>query len=356
MYNFIAVGGTSLNRLIKLDKIFLNSCSIVDATSLDQFKEYIDKGFRPIINGLNNNPTKEFREYIEYVNDNNIHVIIDGLYEANVMKFHHCHITSPTTLLTSNLNMKQHDYFDNVITVPYFVLQTYILYTQEFKVNPIGVQEHLNHTKKSFLCLNGVNRQSRRYVYNYVKENNLLSDAIFSFINRGAGENIISEYPTLLLENDVPNNDDGVTWDNTFNRNWFLNTYFNLVTESSAMNDASSGTMPLHNFENTFFTTEKTLKPIFNCHPFICIADKNYHANLKEVFDIEMYDEIFDYSFDSIGEHEQRYDGVLSQLTNDVDYMSIKEKLEHNQQLFLDHTRHKDILINMLKQIDNTYN
>jgi hypothetical protein len=45
---------------------------------------------------------------------------------------------------------------------------------------------------------------------------------------------------------------------------------------------------------------------------------------------------------------------VLNQLTNDVDYMSIKEKLEHNQQLFLDHNRHRDILINMLKQIDKT--
>ena len=64
MYNFVAVGGTCLNRLIKLDNVFVNSCNIVDATSLDQFKEYIDKGYKPIFNGLNNNPTKEFEEYI----------------------------------------------------------------------------------------------------------------------------------------------------------------------------------------------------------------------------------------------------------------------------------------------------
>jgi hypothetical protein len=354
MYNFIAVGGTCLDRLIKIDNLVANVCNIIDATSLDHFKEHVDKGFKPIFNGLNNNPTKEFEEYIEYVNDNNIHVLIDAMYEANVMKFHHCHITSPTTLLTANLNMKQHDYFDNVISVPYFVLQSYILFTQEYKVQPISFQEHINSSKKSFLCLNGVNRDSRRYVYDYVQDNNLLDEAIFSFINRMAGEDIIRKYPTILLKDDVPNNDDGVTWDNTFNRNWFLKTYFNLVTESSAKNDASAGPIPLHNFENTFFTTEKTMKPIFNCHPFICIADKNYHANLKQAFDFEMYDEIFDYSFDSISEHEQRFDGVLNQLTNDVDYMSIKEKLEHNQQLFLDHNRHRDILINMLKQIDKT--
>ena len=352
MYNFVAVGGTCLNRLIKLDNVFVNSCNIVDATSLDHFKEHLDKGFKPIFNGLNNNPKEEFKEYIEYVNDNNIHVLIDAMYEANVMKFHHCEITSPTTLLTANLNLKEHDYFDNVITVPYFVLQSYILYTQEFKVQPISFQEHINSTKKSFLCLNGVNRHSRRYVYDYVQDNNLLGDATFSFTNRNAGEKIISEYPTILLKDDVPNNDDGVTWDNTFNRNWFLKTYFNLVTESSSKNDASSGPMPLSNFENTFFTTEKTIKPIFNCHPFICIADKNYHTNLKQAFGFEMYDEIFDYSFDSIGEHEQRFDGVLSQLTNNVDYMLIKAKLEHNQQLFLDHNRNKNILLNLLKQID----
>ena len=352
MYNFVAVGGTCLNRLIKLDNIFTNSCNIIDATSLDHFKEHLDKGFKPIFNGLNNNPKEEFKEYIEYVNDNNIHVVIDAMYEANVMKFHHCEITSPTTLLTANLNLKEHNHFDNVITIPYFVLQSYILYTQEFKVQPISFQEHINSTKKSFLCLNGVNRDSRRYVYDYLRNNNLLDNAIFSFTNRNAGEKIMSDYPTILLEDDVPNNDDGVTWDNTFNRNWFLKTYFNLVTESSAKNDASSGPMPLTNFDNTFFTTEKTIKPIFNCHPFICIADKNYHANLKQSFGFEMYDEIFDYSFDSIVENEQRFDGVLSQLTNDIDYMLIKTKLEHNQQLFLDHNRNKNILLNLLKQID----
>lgn len=356
MYNFISVGGTCINRLIKLDNIFANACNIVDVTSLDHFKEHLDKGFIPIFNGLNNNPTKEFKEYIEYVNDNNIHVLIDAMYEANIMKFHHCHITSPTTLLTANLNLKEHNNFDNVISVPYFILQTYILYKQEFKVQPISFQEHINSTKKSFLCLNGVNRDSRRYVYDYLRNNNLLDEPIYSFINRNAGEEIIRKYPTILLKDDVVDTDDGVTWDNTFNRNWFLKTYFNLVTESSAKNDASSGEMPLHNFENTFFTTEKTIKPIFNCHPFICIADKNYHTNLKETFGFEMYDEIFDYSFDSIGEHEQRFDGVLSQLSNDVDYMLIKEKLEHNQQIFLDHNRNKNILLNLLKQIDNLYN
>lgn len=45
MYNFVAVGGTCLNRLIKLDNVFVNSCNIVDVTSLDHFKEHLDKGF-----------------------------------------------------------------------------------------------------------------------------------------------------------------------------------------------------------------------------------------------------------------------------------------------------------------------
>ena len=354
MYNFIVVGGSSLSRLISIHPTISNACNIVNAKSLEHFKEHVDKGYKVIVHGLNNNPKEEFKEYLDYINKNNIHAIIDAMYEANVMNFHHCELTSPTTLLISNLNIKEHNYFDNVITVPYFLIQSYILWLNEYKIAPLQFQQHINNTKKSFLCLNGVNRQSRRYVYDYIRDNNLLEEAIFSFINRGAGANALARYPTITLHDDVEDNDDGVTWDNTFNRDWFLKTKFNLVTESSAKNDASSGDVPLQNFEDTFFTTEKTIKPIFNCHPFICIADKNYHANLKHAFGFEMYDEIFDYSFDSISQHEQRFDGVLNQLTNNVDYMLIKEKLEHNQQLFLDHNGNKNILLNLLKQIDKT--
>lgn len=353
MYNFIVVGGTCLNRLHTLDS---ELCNIVDATSLDHFKEFVDKGYKVIIHGLHNNPNLEFKEYIDYLNQNNIPVIIDALYEANVMKFHHCHLTVPTTLLTANMLIKEHNSFDNVISVPYFLLQSYVLWTNEFKIEPVTYQEHINNNKKSFLCLNGVNKPGRRFTYDYLRQNNLLEEAIFSFTNRNSGVDILDKYPTIYLDDDIENNNDGVTWDNTFRKSWFLNTNFNLVTESSSSNESSSGPEPLQQFSNAFFPTEKTFKPIFNSHPFICIADKDYHKNLNEFLDIELYDEVFDYSFDKIEDHEQRWREVLHQCETTIDYTQIKDKLEHNQNLFLDYGKKKNILVDLLNQIDNVYN
>lgn len=353
MYNFISVGGTTLNRLGLLDNSLYN---IIDATSVDHFKEHVDKRYIVIIQGLNNNPNEEFSEYIEYINQNNIPVVVDALYEANVMKFHYSNITSPTTLLTSNMLVTNHTNFDNVITIPYFLLQSYCLLTQQYKIPPITYNEHISKTKASFLCLNGVNKPSRRAVYDYLRDNNLINDAIFSFINRNAGDNAIVNYPTITLDNDIVDIEDGVTWDNTYRSDWFYDTYFNLVTESSANNDANTGNMPLMVFDNTFFPTEKTFKPIYNTHPFICVADFDYHKNLNELLGFELYDEVFDYSFDSIKTHDRRWRCLLENLPTEIDYTLIKEKLEFNQHRFLDKQRNTNILINMLKQIDNLHN
>ena len=35
-------------------------------------------------------------------------------------------------------------------------------------------------------------------------------------------QDLIDKYPSIKLENDTFDNDDGVTWDNTFNLDWFL--------------------------------------------------------------------------------------------------------------------------------------
>ena len=51
----------------------------------------------------------------------------------------------------------------------------------------------------------------------------------------------IKEYPTIMLDEDIQDSDDGVTWDNDYRDSWFKDTFFNLVTESSANNDANEG-------------------------------------------------------------------------------------------------------------------
>ena len=355
MYNIASIGGTTLNRFNLID----NFSNIEDVTSIDQLKSLIDKNYIVVINGLSNNPKGEFAKYIDFLNTNKIHVIIDAMYESSIMKFHHIGLTTTTTLLTSNLLLTHHEFFDNVITVPYFILQSYGLLKNVLDKKPVTIEQHLQSNKKSFLCLNGVNKPSRRFVYNYCMENNLIQEATFSFVNRHAGDQTVKEYPTIMLNEDLEDTGDGVTWDNDYKDCWFKDTYFNLVTESSANNDANEGIEVLWSFDQCFFPTEKTFKPIFNNHPFICISDLHFHKNLKDQFGFELYDEIWDYDFDSIKEKEPRWLGVCDQVSyynkEGIDYHKISDKLKHNQQIFLNEEQHKKTIGNILKQIDNLY-
>ena len=54
------------------------------------------------------------------------------------------------------------------------------------------------------------------------------------------------------------------------------------------------------------FPTEKTFNSFLTIH-FICIVDVDYHKHLKEHFGFELYDEIWNYDFDSIKEKEPRW-------------------------------------------------
>ena len=61
------------------------------------------------------------------------------------------------------------------------------------------------------------------------------------------------------------------------------------------------------------FITEKTFRPIFLEQPFICLGAMNQNLNLLK-YGFELYDEIFDYSFDSKPDIKDRIDGIIENL------------------------------------------
>lgn len=91
-------------------------------------------------------------------------------------------------------------------------------------------------------------------------------------------------------------------------------------------------------FEDRFFLTEKTCIPLIFGKPFLVVGSQNFHKILTE-FGFKLYDEIFDYSFDSIDDIEQRYIGLIQNLINLKDqnyielYNKIKDKLMYNKNL-----------------------
>lgn len=353
MYNFVNVGGSSLSRLSEFD----NQINVVQAESLDHFKKLVDDDYIVVLSGLTNNALADYKEYVDYIEKNKIHIFVDALYESNIMEHHYKKINAPSTLLISNTNITEHKLFDNVIGFPFFYFQTYI-FSKRKDDEPLTTKQHFYFQqikqKKSFVCLNGVSRPSRKFVYNYLRDNNLIDECLFTFHNRG---NINDEqYPTVTLDNDISDTGDGVTWDNNFNPLWFLQTNFNLVTESSAQLEMVQDPTALQHYNSCFFPTEKTFKAIANSHPFICIADQNFHKMLPEYFGFELYDEIWDYAFDSIDVYEPRWKAVLDQVAEvskqGIDYSKIKDKLEYNQQRFFDEGLRELMMNNFLNQID----
>ena len=111
----------------------------------------------------------------------------------------------------------------------------------------------------------------------------------------------------------------------------YSSSFFDIVTESTHHN---------------FFVTEKTCKPLFLGKPFIVLGCKDYHKNLKKFFNIELYDEIIDYSFDSVMPLYERTDLFVKEVDKicnlDINksLKLIKGKIDYNQ------NRCKEIILN----------
>jgi hypothetical protein len=91
----------------------------------------------------------------------------------------------------------------------------------------------------------------------------------------------------------------------------------------------------------SFFITEKTLRPLYHKKPFLTIGPQHFYKKYFTVFfGLELYDEVFDYSFDNEPDLQKRIDGVVENIVriknakpNDLRnmYNLLKPKLEYNK-------------------------
>lgn len=92
--------------------------------------------------------------------------------------------------------------------------------------------------------------------------------------------------------------------------------------------------------ERQFFITEKTAKAIGALKPFMILGSRNVHKYLLEKYNIELYPEFFDYSFDDCTNIEDRIEGIIQNLltlrklpTTELNskYLTIIDKLKNNR-------------------------
>lgn len=122
--------------------------------------------------------------------------------------------------------------------------------------------------------------------------------------------------------------------DDVFNQEilppFHLNSFVEIVTESD---------------DNLFFISEKTSKPLLSKVLFLVIGSVNFHKNLQKL-GFKLYDEIFDYSFDSYADIEYRIAGVIKNLLKYQNYSSeeflkliknVEKKIIYNYNLAIDY-------------------
>lgn len=107
------------------------------------------------------------------------------------------------------------------------------------------------------------------------------------------------------------------------------------------------------------FYTEKTWKPILLGKPFITIGPKNYYKKLKKMGFL-LYDELFDYDFDSEKSLKNRIDNITQQIIDlskdDTFYDKldkVKDKIIYNKNLYVNRIiPHKNYFYGKFEQKD----
>jgi hypothetical protein len=179
-----------------------------------------------------------------------------------------------------------------------------------------------------FICYNNKTRYHRCEMMDELCKRDLLKNNLYSWVdttNNSQGRENLGFYEEFecfdnqQLKIDDFNENTKEFTDKLFNMNCFIN----IVTESDI---------------DALFITEKTYRQLLIGQPFLSLCAKDTHKTLKG-YGFELYDEIFDYSFDSDPNYKNRIKGIIDNIErlkgkdyNEL-YKLIENKVEHNVKL-----------------------
>jgi len=261
-----------------------------------------------LINSIKNGSTKillaSIAEATEITND-----FFDNITkELNRFGLNESHLI----LLDSNQNLSDYKTkFQTFTTLHFIVICNYhpnqlndLNYVSELPTE----SEILNitHRPKHFICLNRNSQRPHRYYLSLFFEKYKLYDkSLYSLLmplhlNNFKKLNYLEQYKNevikkIPLEIDTQNRIEslqGFHTGNTFYKQNYLDSYFNIVTETC------------FDYGQIFFT-EKILKPLMCLQPFILISSPNYLKKLKNL-GFKTFDSIWDESYDTIEDNEDR--------------------------------------------------
>jgi hypothetical protein len=190
-------------------------------------------------------------------------------------------------------------------------------------------QPQRNYQHAFFMPMNKA-RQHKDLVLERIAS--VLDQGLYSYAERGR-----------ILPNDFDREQQGY-WLYYFNPEWYDSTCFSVVVESymRSINWYRNPEVPNYKTE----ISEKSFKPIAYCHPFITFGSVDTLKYLqREGF--ETFSNLWDESYDSIMDDDQRHQAVAHSVINSVNeyrqgnlkFDSVTEqKLQHNHARFFDKT------------------
>jgi hypothetical protein len=221
--------------------------------------------------------------------------------------------------------------FSNFTTypIPNFHIVYWSTYLMSHVYNNL-IKEYSTHRinkdfKNLMICYNNKSRYHRCEMMDELCKRDLLKDNVYSWIETskvGHGKQRLGDYTFSCFDDKKVMLDE---FNYETNREFTTNIldmkcFVNVVTESDI---------------DALFITEKTYRQLFIGQPFLTLCAKDTHKTLKG-YGFELYDEIFDYSFDSEPYYKDRIKGIIDNIERlkgkDYGelYKLIEDKVEHN--------------------------
>jgi len=258
-----------------------------------------------------------FKEIVDYVNERDIPLyIINGsspdsklLYDSTEIQFKKIQpIQSFPTYFLNHWTRNYLEAYKNFPTIPDHINIEHLLVSLNSRPHPhrcllIDLMAKYDLIKDNAISWhsilgNNCDLNHSYHEFKYWTPEILKLDTVENYLNTGFGLSIPEQYP---------------------------NSFVQVVSEAT---------------DWVKFITEKTTLPLFYGKIFIVGTTPGYHAYLKEL-GFELFEEIFDYEFDTIEDREQRFDKLVKNVsklksltTQELEslYASVLPKLKHNQE------------------------
>jgi len=183
----------------------------------------------------------------------------------------------------------------------------YILYQMlHYAASPgsvelIPTQYSYTNPGRLYTCYNHKNNPARAKLVDQLVAKNLLNDGLVTYHYPESAEWEFHDGSKLMDESDFE----------------FHNSSLPQFEASAIPKNQSMGffdIVPESRYEeNEYFMTEKTLKSILMLRPFIAFSSTGYSVEyLEKYIGLELYDEMFDYTFDSCTSLNDRVDGIIN--------------------------------------------